>query len=80
MKKPKKGDAVSLAFHFAGLVSWDRLEIDRVAKGGEVLWIDGQLYERKYDGTFVYEDNTLGPCKKVVHVDGGKLADKNKEE
>lgn len=80
MKKPKRGDAVSMAFHFAGLVSWEKWWIDRAAKGGEVVWLDGQLYERKEDGTYVYEDHTLGYCKKVLHLDDGKEADKYTKE
>lgn len=70
--KPKKGVEVSMAFHYAGLVSWEKWEIDRVSKDGKRLWIDGQLYERQRDGTFLYSDNTLGPCSKVLYIDGGK--------
>lgn len=71
---PTAGDEASLAFHYAGLVSWEPCEIEKVAKGKEVLWISNQLYEKKDDGTYVYEDFSLGPCKKVIHLDGGKRA------
>lgn len=76
---PKAGDTVSMAFHFAGLVSWEGWTIDKVAKGKEVVWIDNQLYEKKDDGTYVYEDYSLGPCKKVLHLDGGKRAEQDDE-
>lgn len=79
-KGPKAGDTVSMAFHYAGLVSWESYTIDKVAKGSEVVWIDNQLYEGKEDGTYVYEDYTLGPCKKVLHLDGGKRADEDEEK
>lgn len=80
-KGPKVGDKVSMAFHYVGLVSWESCTIDKVAKGSEVVWIDNQLYEGKEDGTYVYEDHTLGPCKKVLHLDGGKRAyQENKDE
>lgn len=78
-KGPKVGDKVSMAFHYAGLVSWECCEIDKVAKGKEVVWIDGQLYEKKKDGTYVYEDHTMGPCKKVLHLDNGKRAEQYEE-
>lgn len=74
VKGPKAGDTVSMAFHYAGFVSWEKYDIDKVAKGGEVLWIDNQVYEKKQDGTYVYKDYTLGPCKKVLYLDGGKQA------
>lgn len=79
ISEPKSGDAASLAFHYAGLVSWEEVNLDKVAKGREVLWVDGQLYEKKDDGTYVYEDYTLGPCKKVIHLDAGKSARAYKE-
>lgn len=77
---PKAGDTVSMAFHYAGLVSWEEAELGKVAKGKEVVWIDTQLYEKKDNGTYVYEDNTVGPCKKVLHLDGGERAKKYAEE
>ncbi len=77
---PKAGDTVSMAFHYAGLVSWESHTIDKVAKGKEVLWISEQLYEKKDDGTYVYEDYSLGPCKKVLHLDDGKRAEQYEEE
>lgn len=77
---PKAGDTVSMAFHYAGLVSWESCALDKVAKGKEVVWIDNQLYERALDGTYVYEDYTLGPCKKVLHFDGGTQAKQYQEE
>lgn len=76
---PKAGDITSMAFHYAGLVSWEEAEIDKVAKGKEVVWISNQLFEKKTDGTYVYEDNTVGPCKKVLHLDGGKRAQEYEE-
>jgi hypothetical protein len=74
-KGPKVGDIVSMAFHYAGLVSWEEAEIEKVAKGKEVVWVSEQLYEGKPDGTFVYEDYSVGPCKKILHLDGGKRAE-----
>ncbi len=43
VKGPKAGDVVSMAFHYAGLVSWEETEIEKVAKGAEVVWINEQL-------------------------------------
>lgn len=69
-----------MAFHYAGLVSWEEHTIGKAAKDGAVVWIDGQRYEQRTDGTYVYEDYTLGPCKKVLHRDGGTKAQDYAEE
>lgn len=76
---PKANDKVSLAFHYAGLVSWESATIEKVAQGKEVVWIDEQLYEKK-GSTYVYEDFSVGHCKKILHLDGGKKAKAYEQE
>lgn len=74
LAKPKKGDAVSMAFSYAGLTSWEKWTVDKVSRDGDKLWIDGQIYN-KLGEVYVYTDSTIGPCSKTLYLDGGKRAD-----
>lgn len=80
MAKPKKGQKGSLAFHYAGLVSWEVVTIEKVTKDGKSIYIDGSdwVHDLKPNGTYENFDPTFG-AKRVIHLDGGKKALDNAE-
>lgn len=75
MKKPKKGDSVSLKVIGYGLVSWESATIERVRL--DQVWIDGRRDPYTYPSG--HGDSSLGLRVDVV-FDGGKAAKAYEEQ
>lgn len=76
--KLRKGDVVSQAFHYAGLVTYEQHSIAKVR--GDRVWTEdsNQEFNRNAAGEYVYTDNnTVEPARKVLTLDGGAYARKH---